>query len=155
MWNRCQPFASAASSFRPSFSLGRILFLSHLLVTSPAWAQIQINSVSPGELSAPRGQWSRLQTVIPARLPVRVGPNASASITLTQPEWVSGPSPDPEGTRYASELRWAEDRVEGGSLGKPLPVGETELSIWMEVERPIWYEAGDYQYQVLVTITNN
>ncbi|GJD21100.1 hypothetical protein RIVM261_060560 [Rivularia sp. IAM M-261] len=86
-----------------------------------------------------------------------VGINSSvpATITISPPQFVSGPSPDPSGTTRVAYLKFGSTQVisnVGGGSGK-LPAGNTNLQVDMLVKRPVAFTPGNYTYSVKLTIT--
>lgn len=120
--------------------------------------QANFNGTSPG-IAEPTftvgsdTNTNRYQSVTPAI--VNVQSSTSATITVTPPRLVSGPSPDPAGTSRTAFVRFGSTSfrsdVSGGSA--TLPPGNTSLEVSMLVERPVAFTPGSYVYAVTLTVT--
>ncbi len=89
----------------------------------------------------------------PARLSVQS--NNPATITVSPPYLVSGPSNDPQGTNHIGFLKFGSTNLRsdvGGGSGS-LPAGNLDLEVDVLVERPEVFIAGTYTYAVTLTVT--
>lgn len=86
-----------------------------------------------------------------------VGVNSSvpAKITISSPQLVSGPTPDPAGTTQIAYLKYGSTRVSSDVSGGTgtLPPGNTDLQVDMLIKRPVAFVPGNYTYSVKLTIT--
>ena len=114
--------------------------------------------IVPGEteqptINSPGASLEQIESVTPAQ--VSVHSSSPATITVSPPALVSGPTPDPPGTIHIGFLRFGstELRSDVGGGTAPLPSGETNLDVDMLVERPEPFAPGTYLYEVTLTIT--
>lgn len=120
--------------------------------------QTTFNGSSPG-IAEPTftvgsdGNTNRYQSATPAI--VSVQSSTSATITVSPPRFVSGPTTDPSGTTRIAVVKFGStyfsSNVGGGST--TLPAGNTNLEVSMLVERPVAFTPGNYNYAVTLTIT--
>jgi hypothetical protein len=86
-----------------------------------------------------------------------VGVNSSvpAKITISSPQFVSGPTPDPTGTTQVAFLKYGSTSVRSDTAAGSgtLPSGNTNLLVDMLVKRPVAFTPGTYTYSVKLTIT--
>lgn len=86
---------------------------------------------------------------------IAVQSSTAATITVSPPRLVSGPTPDPVGTSHVAFLEFgatsARSDVGGGAAA--LPAGNTNVQVDMLVERPEAFPPGDYNYVVTLTVT--
>ncbi|MBR8838201.1 MAG: hypothetical protein DSM106950_30410 [Stigonema ocellatum SAG 48.90 = DSM 106950] len=78
-----------------------------------------------------------------------------ATITVSPPKFISGPTPDPSGTNQIGFLKFGSTNLRsdvGGGTGS-LPAGSTNLQVDMLVQRPGNFTPGNYTYAVTLTIT--
>lgn len=98
-----------------------------------------------------------ISTQLESQTPATVGVQSStpATITVSPPQFVSGPTNDPPGTTYIGFLNFGSTSVRsdvGGGIAA-LPAGSTDLEVSMLVERPDSFPPGTYTYAVILTIT--
>jgi hypothetical protein len=86
---------------------------------------------------------------------VNVNSTVPATVTISPPQFVSGASPDPDGTTRVAYLKFDSTNIRsdvGGGSGL-LPPGNTSLELDMLVKRPVAFTPGTYTYSVNLTIT--
>jgi len=86
---------------------------------------------------------------------VSVDSNSSSTMTVSPPRLLSGPTPDPDGTRHVTFLSFGTQNViaDSAEVTVSIPPGITDLEIDMRVERPTSFVAGTYNYGVTLTLT--
>ncbi|RCJ28300.1 hypothetical protein A6S26_12270 [Nostoc sp. ATCC 43529] len=95
---------------------------------------------------------SKFESQTPAIMGVQS--STSATITVSPPKLVSGPSVDPSGTTHIGFLKFGSTSLRsdvGGGSGI-LPPGNTNLEVGLLVERPVAFTPGTYTYVVTLTI---
>lgn len=96
---------------------------------------------------------NKFESLTPANIAVQL--STPASITVSPPRLVSGPTSDPTGTKHVGFLKFGSTNVSsdvgGGSTS--LPTGNTNLEVGLLVERPGAFTPGTYTYAVTLTIT--
>jgi hypothetical protein len=93
-----------------------------------------------------------IATEIPATVTIET--NSAATIYVSPPELVSGTTVDPPGTTYIGSITFGSTTIRsdvGGGQGT-IPIGNTTLQVNMEVQRPVAYLAGTYNYVVRLTV---
>ncbi|MBD2560850.1 MULTISPECIES: hypothetical protein [Nostoc] len=85
---------------------------------------------------------------------IGVQSSTSATISVSPPRLVSGPSADPSGTTHIGFLKFGSTNVRSdvGSGSATLPAGNTNLEVGLLVERPVAFTPGIYTYVVTLTI---
>lgn len=123
----------------------------------PAHAQVTFGPVSGGNLVEAGGQGRRLESSTSGQFTVTVGPSTpNTTLQLLAPVFVAGPSTDPGGTTYSATADVGGTILtSGGTDTETLPQGATVVQVDMQVERPVRYPAGTYQYSVDVVVTPN
>ncbi|MBE8965497.1 hypothetical protein IQ277_04300 [Nostocales cyanobacterium LEGE 12452] len=93
-----------------------------------------------------------LESQTPATIGVQS--STSATVTVSPPRLVSGPSPDPSGTTHIGFLKFGSTNVRSdvGGGSATLPPGNTNLEVNLLVERPVGFTPGIYTYVVTLTI---
>lgn len=109
-------------------------------------------TVAPGSPASP----SILESATSATVTVKS--NAPAIMTVSSPYLLSGPTPDPAGTKHVTSLSFGSTSATNATSGQAdiavaIPAGITEVEIEMFVERPVPYPAGTYNYGVTMTVT--
>ncbi|NEP56397.1 MAG: hypothetical protein F6K31_05155 [Symploca sp. SIO2G7] len=86
---------------------------------------------------------------------VSVESNTPGTMTISPPRLLSGPTPDPDGTRHVTFLSFGTQNViaDAAEVTVNIPSGITDLEIDMRVERPTPFVAGTYDYGVTLTLT--
>lgn len=89
---------------------------------------------------------------------VTVKSNAPAIMTVSSPYLLSGPTPDPAGTKHVTSVSFGSTNATNSNSGQAdvavaIPAGITDVEIEMFVERPVPYPAGTYNYGVTMTVT--
>jgi hypothetical protein len=86
---------------------------------------------------------------------VTVQSNTPATMTVSPPRLLSGPTPDPDGTNRVAFLSFGSTNVTVDTADVPvsIPAGVTDLEIRMRVERPEAFTVGTYNYAVTLTVT--
>lgn len=93
-----------------------------------------------------------IESVNPAT--VTLQSNTSATLTVSPPSFISGSTPDPDGTTYITFVSFGTQQVtaDTGDVTVSLPVGISDLDVDMRVERPVPFPAGTYNYAVTLTV---
>ncbi|MEQ8382179.1 MAG: hypothetical protein RH949_07390 [Coleofasciculus sp. A1-SPW-01] len=93
-----------------------------------------------------------IESVNPAT--VTLQSNTSATLTVSPPSFISGSTPDPDGTTYITFVSFGTQQVtaDTGDVTVNLPVGISDLEVDMRVERPVPFPAGTYNYAVTLTV---
>ncbi|MBG1265284.1 hypothetical protein [Nostoc sp. WHI] len=123
--------------------------------TVPVEATFSSPAPSTAEPTISRGSGG-IPTKFESQTPASMGvqSNTSATISVSPPRFVSGPSADPSGTTYIGFLKFGSTNlrsdVNGGSA--TLPAGNTNLEVDLLVERPVAFTPGIYTYVVTLTI---
>ncbi len=116
-----------------------------------AQAQVSFEGLTPGTLEV-GSTLNILRSATPATLRVQSG--TPVNVTVSPPQLVSGASPDPANTARVGILKAGTVEVSsnagGGSV--PLPLGQTDLVVDMEIQRPGNFQPGTYAYSILLTV---
>lgn len=124
-----------------------------VLFSHPALAQvITFPAQTPGTLAQPTGNFYRLETVTNATATVNITGAISATVQVTEPTFISGSTNDPAGTIRVATLTFNSISINSGDAAVSIPVGVTNLSVSMAVDRPEIYPPGTYIYQVTITV---
>lgn len=93
-----------------------------------------------------------IESVNPAT--VTLQSNTSATLTVSPPSFISGSTPDPDGTTYITFVSFGTQQVtaDTADVTVSLPVGISDLEVDMRVERPVPFPAGTYNYAVTLTV---
>ncbi|MBW4623427.1 MAG: hypothetical protein KME17_29230 [Cyanosarcina radialis HA8281-LM2] len=143
--------------------LYRLLIASTLALTSltvigsSASAQIAFTNMNSGTLRLADGQNNVLESSVSGELTISVEPNTSATIQVFAPNFISGATSDPNGTIRTASLTFGGTTIDNNTSGGAiLPTGtNTNVKVNMQIQRPIWFRPGTYQYQVPLTVTAN
>jgi hypothetical protein len=120
-------------------------------------AEATFNAPAPGTAeptisSSSGGIPTKFESQTPATMGVQT--STPATISVSPPRFVSGPSADPSGTTHIGFLKFGSANlrsdVGGGSV--ILPAGSTNLEVGLLVERPVAFTPGIYTYVVTLTI---
>lgn len=141
----------------------RFILASALVITSlisyveNAQAQVQFSNITSGNLEA-NSDLKRLESTIPGKIKVSVSPGNSAQLTVLPPTFTSGASTDPNGTVKVGTAVIASTNLNSNipdSSTTNLPVGDTDVQVGVQVQRPVAFASGTYQYSVnlIVTVT--
>jgi len=86
---------------------------------------------------------------------VSVESNTPGTMTVSPPRLLSGPTPDPDGTRHVTFLSFGTQNViaDEADVTVNVPAGIIDLDIKMRVERPTAFVVGTYNYSVTLTLT--
>ncbi len=141
--------------------LYRLAIASGLLLTSfinfvpTALAEVKFNNPQPGVIETSGVDLKVLESVVPATINVNVPADTSAQITVLSPNFVSGASQDPGGTKRIGFLKFGSNnlRSEGSNAIANLPTGDTNLEVGLRVERPVSFTPGTYNYAVNLSVT--
>ncbi|MEH2205268.1 MAG: hypothetical protein V7K53_14505 [Nostoc sp.] len=99
---------------------------------------------------------SVIATNLESQTPATIGvqSSTSATVSVSPPRLVSGPSPDPSGTTHIGFLKFGSTNVRSdvGGGSATLPAGNTNLEVNLLVERPVAFTPGIYTYVVTLTI---
>ena len=122
-----------------------------ILASLSAQAQISFEELTPGTLEV-GSSLNILQSATPATLRVQSG--TTATVAISPPQLVSGASPDPVNTTRIGILKvgTVEVRSNVGGGNVPLPPGQTDLVVDMEIQRPGNFQPGTYSYTILLTV---
>ncbi|MCC5622512.1 hypothetical protein [Nostoc sp. CHAB 5715] len=95
---------------------------------------------------------TKFESQTPATIGVQT--STSATISVSPPRLVSGPSADPSGTTHIGFLKFGSTnlRSDVSSGSGILPPGNTNLEVGLFVERPVAFTPGTYTYVVTLTI---
>ena len=121
---------------------------SLMLNVSAVQAQLVVQRVQPSQL-VPDFAGKALSTLEPTIV----------TLQLTTPVAITASSPtpsgfqDPQGTDYSSFLRYGDREVSSGATLTINATGEVDVEAGMRVIRSQPYPAGDYSYNVFLTIT--
>jgi hypothetical protein len=98
------------------------------------------------------GILTKFESQTPATIGVQT--STSATISISPPRFVSGPSADPSGTTHIGFLKFGSTnlRSDVGGGSATLSAGNTNLEVDLLVERPIAFTPGIYTYVVTLTI---
>lgn len=85
---------------------------------------------------------------------INVQTSTPATISVSPPRFVSGPSADPSGTTHIGFLKFGSTslRSDVGGGSATLSAGNTNLEVGFLVERPVAFPPGIYTYVVTLTI---
>ncbi|NET60456.1 MAG: hypothetical protein F6K47_31255 [Symploca sp. SIO2E6] len=94
-----------------------------------------------------------IESVTPTN--VSIESNSPGTMTVSPPRLLSGPTPDPDGTRHVTFLNFGTQNVIADATNEivNIPAGITDLEIKIRVERPTPFVAGTYDYGVTITLT--
>ncbi|MFW9259022.1 hypothetical protein [Nostoc sp. CALU 546] len=120
-------------------------------------AEASFSSSVPGTAEATiSGNSSGISTKLESQTPATIGVqnSTSATVTVSPPRLVSGPSADPSGTTHIGFLKFGSTNVRSdvGGGSATLPAGNTNLEVNLLVERPVAFTPGIYSYVVTLTI---
>jgi hypothetical protein len=109
-------------------------------------------TAEPTSSSGSGGTPTKLESQTPATIGVQS--STSASVSVSPPRLVSGPSADPSGTTHIGFLKFGSTNVRSdvGGGSATLPAGNTNLEVNLLVERPVAFTPGIYTYVVTLTI---
>jgi hypothetical protein len=132
-----------------------LLLASFINIVPAALAEVKFSNLQPGVIGIQGGDFTVLETVVPAIVNVNVSPEIAAQITVLPPELVSAPSEDPSGTKRIGFLKFGENnlRSDGSNATASLPTGDTNLELELRVERPVRFTSGAYTYTVNIVVT--
>lgn len=95
---------------------------------------------------------NKFESSTPAKIGVQT--TTPATITVSPPRLVSGPSQDPSGTKRVAFLEFGSTKVNSNNNGNArLPAGKNDLKVNLSVQRPGAYKPGTYTYVVTLTIS--
>lgn len=130
-----------------------------LLLARPALAQVvTFPSTTAGFLEQPANNWARLQTQAPATITVNLDGVTGSVFAVLQPVRIDAPSNAPTDTTRTTTVTFNGNTItntggsESVSGSRALPSGDTLLTVSMAVESGSPYPAGDYGYEVTITI---
>ncbi|MHC0063209.1 hypothetical protein ACWATR_09805 [Nostoc sp. UIC 10890] len=120
-------------------------------------AEASFSSPAPGTAEATiSGNSGGISTKLESQTPATIGVqnSTSATVTVSPPRLVSGPSADPSGTTHIGFLKFGSTNVRSdvGGGSATLPAGNTNLEVNLLVERPVGFTPGIYTYVVTLTI---
>lgn len=132
-----------------------LLFASLTNFIPTAFAEVKFSSVNSGVIETRGGNMKVLESVVPANLNVNVPANTNAQITVLSPLLVSAPSDDPSGTKKVGFLKFGSNdlRSDGNNATANLLPGDTNLEVGLQVERPVSFTPGTYNYAVNLSVT--
>jgi hypothetical protein len=138
----------------PRFIAATAAIIANLGILNPVLAQVSFSSIGDGTLEQPPGQMQVLKSTVPAELMVTVDPNTSATIQVFPPSLISGS--EPSGTTRSASITFGGTTLDSSSSAiAPLPEGNTNIEVNMQVQGAAPFSPGIYQYQVLLNITPN
>ena len=103
--------------------------------------------------STTSGTLTKFESQAASKLTVQT--SKPATITVSPPRFVSGPTLDPPGTKYVGFLKFGSTTVSSdvGGGSTVLPAGNNNVEIGMLIERSQAFTPGTYTYAVTLTVT--
>jgi hypothetical protein len=88
---------------------------------------------------------------------INIQTSQSSQLNISQPQLVSGPTPEPSGTKNTVSLKLGSNVISSdvGYANAILPAGETKLEVDILVKRPKTFRPGTYNYVVMLTSLPN
>ena len=143
--------------YRLAVASGLLLtsFINVINITPAALAEVKFSNLNPGTIETREGDLRVLESIVPATVDVNVPNGTNAQITVLSPNLVSAPSEDPSGTKRIGFLRFGSNDLssDGSNATASLPAGDTNLEVGLQVERPVTFTPGTYNYAVNLSVT--
>ncbi|WP_448571074.1 hypothetical protein [Trichothermofontia sp.] len=119
----------------------------------PAQAEVFVEAATPGRLALAPNSFTVLQTTVPATVKIRT--DIPVHLQVTPPVLRFGVSPDPSDTVKRTVMRLNTTQVASDDPipHLNLPIGLNEVALSMQVQRSTYFLAGDYLYEVSLTVT--
>ena len=153
-------YATASAILASSMALSTSAFAQNVGIqfSGIVPAQVNFTNVAPGTVetktsNVASGTSNIMESVAPTL--VNVQSTIPAMIIVSPPQLVSGPNPDPSGTRAISFLNFGSTSVRSdiGNGTANIPAGNTLVELRMRVERPALFVPGVYTYSITLTVT--
>jgi hypothetical protein len=147
------------------FTITSSLILTNILIVAPgAWAEsteIQFSGVVPERTSVSISPTPGVPASLKIAKPLagerfttlHFNSTQSASVVVSDPEFVSGSHPEPKGTTRSSILKLSSDS--NSSLDRTfvtIPAGEIDLQLQTLIKTPKNLAPGIYNYKTTLTI---